>query len=352
MFNKREHLAFTAFEIFLAFELAANILLMIVSQYWQKLVYRRKRYAVMLNGSPTRAFDDFHEDRRRRGFQLCGVFNLAETSTQYQQLHKFIQQEQPDYLYCWLSGIQPELLQNIIDFSETQKTHVRLIPDNMNFLDPDFQVEYTEKSPFMFINTCYASDTHSLLIKRSFDVVFSLMVLVIGFPLFLFICALVIMAFRKSVFSMEQRVGRSGRTFRIIKFRTTENDGSDEAHWMNSQTHYLNAVGYFLRRSRLEEMPQFINVLKGDMSIVGPRPLLMQEAEMLIKESNDDLRKILSVRPGITSIGQIEDEYMRSVNGKMGQIKQDMCYLDSYSLTKDLQLILLTIQLLLVGKGR
>ncbi|HPQ09367.1 MAG TPA: sugar transferase [Bacteroidia bacterium] len=133
--------------------------------------------------------------------------------------------------------------------------------------------------------------------KRLFDIVFSLLVLIVLLPVFIIISLLIIIDDGFPVFYFQERIGKNFKPFRLIKFRTMYKDADKKGLLTtSSKDSRITKVGYYLRKYKLDELPQFINVLKGDMSVVGPRPEVRKYVELY----NDDQKKVLSVKPGIT----------------------------------------------------
>lgn len=137
---------------------------------------------------------------------------------------------------------------------------------------------------------------------RLFDVLFACLGLILGFPVLLVITLVGLFDTGSPVFRQE-RVGRNGRAFTLVKFRTMQPDTASVASHL-ADTSSITPLGRFLRRTKLDELPQLWNVLKGEMSLVGPRPCLFNQKE-LIEER--DKRGVLAVRPGITGLAQIND---------------------------------------------
>jgi exopolysaccharide production protein ExoY len=198
-------------------------------------------------------------------------------------------------------------------------------------------------------------------LKRSFDILFSFCALIIGAPLFLIIAAIVWITSPGPAVYAQERVGRGGKLFRCYKFRTMHADADErlqkllETHpelrieWEHCQKLQndtrVTRIGAFLRRSSLDECPQFWNVLKGDLSVVGPRPLLPSEA---MERLNHKAAKMLSVRPGLTGLWQVSG---RSNTSYERRIELDEYYIDHYSFWLDLKLIAKTIPAMILSKG-
>ncbi len=187
------------------------------------------------------------------------------------------------------------------------------------------------------------------VLKRSFDIVFSLLVLLGSLPLTLVI-SLVIRVFSPGpVFYSQERVGRGNRAFRLYKFRTMLPDAEKDSGPVMSQLNdpRVTGVGRFLRRFRLDEIPQFFNVLKGDMSLVGPRP----ERPVFVRKfclERPEYNERHKIKPGITGLAQIRAHYETGAETKL---MYDLSYIFNYSFSLDLLIIVETIRVILTRRG-
>lgn len=199
-------------------------------------------------------------------------------------------------------------------------------------------------------------------LKRAFDILFSFFALVMTSPLLLMITLINFIFCRGKVFYAHRRIGRGGVPFKCYKFRSMHpdaeerlqhilvNDSAKREEWERSfklkDDPRITPIGAFLRRTSLDELPQFWNVLKGDLSIVGPRPVVQAE---MIKYFGPKAKKILSVRPGITGIWQVSGR--SDICCYQQRIQLDEFYVDNQSLLLDLKLIAKTIPAILFSKG-
>ena len=180
-------------------------------------------------------------------------------------------------------------------------------------------------------------------IKRLFDFLIALVLLVILVPVFLLLSVLVYLRFGYPVFFTQLRPGLKGKPFRIIKFRTMTNERDKNGKLKpNDQRH--TGFGRFLRSTSLDELPELINVLKGDMSIVGPRPLLMQYLPLY----NDFQKRRHEVRPGITGWAQVNGRNTISWEQKF---EYDVWYVENISFRLDLKILFLTIKKVFSQEG-
>ncbi len=189
---------------------------------------------------------------------------------------------------------------------------------------------------------------------RAFDLVISILILILALPLMV-VAALLVWAesgFRGPILYRQTRVGRDGRLFRILKFRTMSVDAEQYggARWAVPGDNRITAIGGALRASRIDELPQLINVLKGEMSFVGPRPERPEFVDELVNEVPFyDLRH--RVNPGITGWAQICYPYGASQEDAKDKLEYDLYYIKNYSLFLDLMILIQTIQVILWGKG-
>ena len=199
-------------------------------------------------------------------------------------------------------------------------------------------------------------------IKRGFDIVFSLSCLILGLPLFFFIGLLIFLASPGSILYSHERIGRGGKPFRCYKFRTMyvdadqrlqeilANNSQLRQEWESSfklkQDPRITPMGAFLRKTSLDELPQFWNVLKGDLSVVGPRPVVKEEID---KYFGVKAYKILSIRPGLTGFWQVSGR--SDISSYEKRIQLDELYIDNHSFLGDLKLIAKTIPAMLSSKG-
>jgi exopolysaccharide production protein ExoY len=199
------------------------------------------------------------------------------------------------------------------------------------------------------------------MVKRVFDILFSLSVLLIASPIFLFCAAAVKLSSPGAVFYAHARIGKEGKRFGCLKFRTMHSDAdlklqallaSNPILMQEWKTYYklktdprITSIGKWLRKTSLDELPQFINVFLGDMSLVGPRPLTEDEVVHYLKEK---AAKILSVRPGLTSLWIVKGRNRFTLKER---IKLEEFYVDHRSFWLDLRLILQTAIRMIFPKG-
>ncbi|MEC0247481.1 sugar transferase [Paenibacillus chitinolyticus] len=184
--------------------------------------------------------------------------------------------------------------------------------------------------------------------KRISDFLLALIGIVLSLPIMLVVALAIRLESQGSVFFIQERVGQHGRIFKIIKFRSMTMDAEKNgAQWAQKNDSRVTRVGKFIRKTRLDEIPQFINVLKGDMSLIGPRP----ERPMFTEQFNEEIpgfTKRLEVKPGITGWAQVNGGY--EINPKQ-KLELDLYYIKESSFRLDMKIMLKTIGVVFTGDG-
>jgi exopolysaccharide biosynthesis polyprenyl glycosylphosphotransferase len=184
------------------------------------------------------------------------------------------------------------------------------------------------------------------------DIAISSLCLVVLSPLCLLTAILIKLTSKGPIFYSQTRSGKHGKDFEIYKFRTMKTDAEKTSGpvWALAQDNRITPIGKFLRKSRIDEIPQFINVLKGDMSVIGPRPerpIFVEKLEGKIS----DYKKRLTVKPGITGLAQVYHRYDENIDDVRKKVKYDILYIKNIRFTTDIRIILRTFLVILTGFG-
>ena len=224
-----------------------------------------------------------------------------------------------------------------------------------------FEVISKEPSSLLAVEIIRNQSRYGRTLKRIGDVIFSLLVLILGAPIFVLIGILVKLSSPGSIFYIQKRVGRNYREFGCIKFRTMYKNADEllpnllekyplmrkefEKDFKLRKDPRITKLGRFLRRSSLDELPQFFNVLKGEMSVVGPRPIVNNE----ISRYSIFMEEVISVRPGLTGLWQVSGRNNLSYKKR---VELDLAYARNRNFILDLEIIILTLGVLIFPMDR
>lgn len=285
------------------------------------------------------------------GYKYLGFFSNKNSSNKdylgnINDVFTYAKKNTVDEIYCSLTVLNNNQIKEINKFAIDQNIVLKLIPDSIElysknqsveYYDDDLKVLNVNKLPFEFAENFY--------IKRIFDIVFSLLVCVFILSwLTPVLWVLVKLESKGPLFFKQKREGINGKEFICYKFRSMKiNNQSDEVHTTKNDER-VTKLGAFLRRNSLDELPQFFNVLKGDMSIVGPRPHLESLSLEYQKEVDDYLKRHI-VKPGISGLAQISG-YRGEIKNKSdikNRVRLDIFYIENWSFLFDIKIIIRTI---------
>lgn len=228
---------------------------------------------------------------------------------------------------------------------------IKITPDARDLIVGSIKQESIFHSPLIVINNRLMAEWQYSL-KRIFDVVISLVAMVVLSPVYLVTAIIVKCTSPGPVFYAQERIGYHGKPFKMHKFRSMYVDAEKAGPALSKDDDpRITPFGRFMRKVRLDEIPQFYNVLKGTMSVVGPRPERQYYIDQIVKRAPEYLL-LQRIKPGITSWGQVKYGYASTVDEMVERLRYDLLYLDNMSLTTDLKILLYTVIIILQGRGK
>jgi Undecaprenyl-phosphate glucose phosphotransferase len=235
-----------------------------------------------------------------------------------------------------------DLAGQLVAECENHGINVRIVPDLFPMIQTDTQVYDLDGIPLVNVRLYPAEYFAYAICKRVFDIAFSLSVLILLSPALLLIALLIRITSPGPLFFTQERVGLNGRKFKMLKFRTMRQDSmlNPDSHWTVPNDPYVTRLGRWLRRSNLDELPQFINVLKGDMSVVGPRP----ERPFFLERFKREVPEYMArhyVKSGITGWAQVNG--WRGDTAIAARVAHDLYYVRNWGMKLDVKILVLTL---------
>ena len=340
------------------------ISLFIVFTVWRilarEILKRYRRYGrnykkVIIVGAGKNGLNLYAEMRKdlAYGYQVYGFFDdnilLKNTLPNYlgmtHEVDSFALKNTIDEIYCTLPNSQDEKILGLLNFAEKNMIRFYLVPEFSRYVKKKLTLESIESLPVMGVRSEPLQSIHNQIIKRTFDIIFSLLFLGVIFPFLFAVIGLIIkISSPGPIFFKQKRTGIYGKEFDCYKFRSMRmNEDADEKQASKDDPR-TTKIGHFLRRSNLDEIPQFYNVLRGDMSVVGPRPHMLKHTKLYSSIIDKYMVRHL-VRPGITGWAQVngyrgETKTMEQMEGR---VRLDVWYIENWSFLLDLKIIFVTI---------
>ncbi|HMX87870.1 MAG: sugar transferase [Saprospiraceae bacterium] len=268
-------------------------------------------------------------------------------------LRNILEQNKVEEVLIAIESTEHGKLKNILDilFEFGDNLIIRTIPDTYDILLGTVKMNYLYGAVLIEIR----KDIMPLwqqYIKRLMDIILSFSVLVVFSPVILLIIIRTAFANNGKVLYSQERIGQYGKSFLILKFQSMVNEAEATGPQLSSDSDpRVTSWGKIMRKWRLDEIPQFYNVLRGDMSLVGPRPERRYFIDQIIQRA-PHYKHLLKVRPGITSWGQVKYGYASSIDEMIQRLKYDILYVENMSLSLDFKIIFYTVLVLFQGKGK
>lgn len=342
------YLAWT-FSLILIFKLAIYYLL---KKYRSFLKGNYRNIVIIGKNSKTRQLQDFFIENPEYGYKIWKVFDVGtEQNDLNRECFSYIIENNIDEIYCSVAALSNKQINEIIDFADNNLKVLKFLPDNKNIYTKQLQFEYYGYLPILSLRKIPIEDPLNQFVKRVFDILVSLIVVVFVLSWLTPLLAILIKTSSKGpVFFKQSRNGLDYQEFYCYKFRSMKINPQADLEQISKNDPRVTWIGKILRKTSLDELPQFVNVLKGEMSVVGPRPHMVSHTHMYA-ESVDKFMVRHFVKPGITGLAQVSG-FRGEVENEhhiINRVKYDIFYVENWSLILDIKIIFQTMYNAITG---
>ncbi|MDX6180984.1 exopolysaccharide biosynthesis polyprenyl glycosylphosphotransferase [Flavobacterium sp. Fl-77] len=311
------------------------------------------RRVVLLGNSKTVApLQHFFTENLDYGYQLIHVFDFDhDKKTKINEMFAFVLNNRIDEMYCSMSDLSQNQMSDIVDFADNNLKTLKFIPDEKQLFFRNFTFEYYDYIPVITLRNIRLDEKFNKIVKRIFDIAFSILIIIgILFWLTPILAVLIKFETRGPVFFKQKRNGLNNQEFYCYKFRSMEIN--DEAHLnqVSKNDTRVTKIGKIIRKTSMDELPQFFNVLQGNMSVVGPRPHMVSHTEKYALKVDKFMVRHF-IKPGITGLAQTRGfrGEVESDHDIINRVKYDIFYVENWSILLDIKIILNTIYNTLKG---
>ena len=302
-----------------------------------------RKTIIIGSGLQAENLQEYFNNKKEAGFKLKKIFDSKNINLNI--ICSYILEESIDEVYCCLSTVDPQIINEITNFSESNLKEVKYIPSYGKIYSKKLSYQNYGLIPVLSLRTIHLEDNFNSFLKRTFDILFSTLVLVFLLSWLIPLLAIVIKINSKGpVFFKQKRNGYNFKEFWCYKFRSMKLNKEANTSQATKNDFRITSIGKYLRKYSIDELPQFFNVLVGDMSVVGPRPHMLKENEKY-KSTIDKFMVRHYVKPGITGLAQTKGfrGEIETNHDIVNRIKYDIYYIENWSFMLDLKIIIETV---------
>ena len=289
----------------------------------------------------TLALENFFNKNPEYGYLHKKTYSFKNKDQSLNECFEYILNAKIDEIYCSISELSNSQIADIVDFADNNLKILKFIPDSKEIYSKKLRYEYYDYIPILTLRNIPLEDYANMIIKRTFDILFSSVVIVFILSWLTPIIAILIKLESKGpVFFKQSRNGFNYKEFDCYKFRSMTPNKAANLHQATRDDQRVTKVGKFIRKTSIDELPQFFNVLFGDMSVVGPRPHMVSHTDMYAKKIDKFMVRHF-VKPGITGLAQVSGFRGEVETDKdiIGRVKYDIFYIENWSILLDLKII-------------
>ena len=349
-FFKQPNMSRLALAKYVAFVFIAVFILKFVS-YYLLMKYRKKvkgnirNVVVIGDNKKTQQLINVFTERTEYGYIFKKQFCPREEKFNLLDCFQYIVRNNVDEIYCSVSELNDAQLSGFVNFADNNLKTLKFLPDNKNIFSKKLKFEYYDYLPILSLRDIPLHSAINAFTKRTFDIIFSFFVIFGILIWFAPLLALLIRLESKGpIFFIQKRTGFDNREFQCFKFRSMAVNKDADARQAGRNDMRVTMIGRFIRRTSIDELPQFYNVLFGNMSVVGPRPHMLKHTDEYASKVDKYMLRHF-IKPGITGLAQV-----RGYRGEIEQdsdiqnrIKFDIFYVENWSFLLDLKIIIQTI---------
>ena len=316
------------------------------------------RNALIIGYSPEAIrLKEVFENRPDFGYRFQGYFSDKKHNTEIlgkvEDIKRFVIEHNTDEIYCSLNEISNEKLKDLVEFADENNKAIKFIPDTKAIFSKNLKMEYYELFPVLSLQKTQLHNPTIKGIKRGFDLFFSVLVIIFILSWLLPLIAIFIkMESKGPVFFKQGRPGLNENEFFCYKFRSMQVNETTEQE-VSKNDPRVTKIGKFMRKTSIDELPQFFNVLLGDMSVVGPRPHLWSQNKSYASKVKKYMMRHY-VKPGITGLAQVKGYRgeIETDEDMINRIKYDVFYIDNWSIVMDVKIIIQTVVNIFKGEDK
>jgi putative colanic acid biosynthesis UDP-glucose lipid carrier transferase len=314
-------------------------------QYRERVKGNIRNVVVIGKSKKANQLIEIFETRREFGYNFSEQFAPRDKDFELLACFRYIVNNNIDEIYCSVSELKNDEIAAFINFADNNLKTLKFLPDNKNIFSKKLKFEYYDYLPILSLRDIPLHNSLNAVLKRVFDICFSLIV-IFGLLIWLgpLLALLIRLESKGPIFFIQKRTGFDNREFQCFKFRSMgTNNSSDDVQAIKGDMR-VTKIGKFIRKTSIDELPQFYNVLFGNMSVVGPRPHMLKHTDEYANRVDKYMLRHF-VKPGITGLAQV-----RGYRGEIetdsdiqNRIKFDIFYVENWSFFLDLKIVLQTV---------